>query len=554
MLPYVLPLRFIFLIPPLLFLLIFYFYPLLHVLLLSYSINFKESDLGLNQFLSSSIYFRVAWFTFWQAALSTLLTFLLALPGAYIYARYQFRGKRLLRAISSVPFVLPTMVTAAAFRALLGANGLLNSWLMETFHLQHPPIQLEQTIAFFLLAHVFYNYTLVLRIVGEYWSRIDARTGEAAALLGASPCRIFFRITLPLLTPAIISSALLVFIFCFTSFGIVLLLGGPGQATIEVEIYRQAVNLFNLPVAASLSLLQILMNFTLMWLYVRIGMKSPLSFFADTLPLRTKTAQRTGEKLFLAANLTIMLALLATPLMALVASSFSTQQGFSFHYYMNLFSYQSNSVFSLPASQAIFNSLLFALAATIMALLLGTSAATALAAPKLPFRSLLETLILLPLATSAVTMGFAFIVSLNRPPLDLRDSLAIVPLAHTLVAFPFVVRCLLPALRSIPRALRESAAMLGASPRRIWYHVDLPLTASAIAVSAVFAFSVSMGEFGATSFIARPFTPTMPVAIFRFLSQPGDLNYGQAMAMSSILMLVTITGFFALERLSPGKD
>lgn len=552
--PPALPLRYIFLIPPLLFLLVFYFFPLLQILLLSYTLRFREATFGLDQLLGSSIYIRVAWFTFWQAALSTLLTFLLALPGAYIYARYEFTGKRLLRAISSVPFVLPTMVTAAAFRALLGANGLLNNWLMEIFSLQHPPIQLEQTIIFFLLAHVFYNYTLVLRIVGEYWSRIDARTGEAAALLGASPWSVFFRITLPLLTPAIISSALLVFIFCFTSFGIVLLLGGPGQATIEVEIYRQAVNLFNLPMAASLSLLQIFMNFLLMWLYVRIGMKSPLSFFADTLPLRTKTAQRPGEKLFLAANLTIMLVLLATPLLALVASSFSTQQGFSLHYYLALFTHQSSSVFSLPASQAICNSLLFALATTIIALLLGTSAAAALDAPQLPCRSLLETLILLPLATSAVTMGFAFIVSLNRPPLDLRDSIAIVPLAHTLVAFPFVVRCLLPALRSIPRALRESAAMLGASPRRIWYRVDLPLTASAIAVGAVFAFSVSMGEFGATSFIARPYTPTMPVAIFRFLSQPGDLNYGQAMAMSTILMLATLIGFIALERLSPAKD
>jgi len=551
---YALPLRSLFLIPPLLFLLAFYLYPLLQVLFLSYTMQIRELSSGLDRLFESSMYLRVAWFTFWQAALSTLLTLLLALPGAFIYARYEFRGKRLLRAVSSVPFVLPTMVTAAAFRALLGSNGLINHWLMELFRVQAPPIQLEQTVAFFLLAHVFYNYTLVLRIVGEYWSRIDARTGEAAALLGANPYQVFFRITLPLLTPAVISSALLVFIFCFTSFGIVLLLGGPGQATIEVEIYRQAVNLFNLPMAASLSLLQILINFMLMWFYVRIGRKSPLSFFADTLPLRTKKAQKPGEKLFLAANLAAMLLLLITPLIALVVASFSAQGGFSIHYYLALFTHQSSSVFSLPASQAIFNSLLFALATTILALLIGISATTALAAPTLPCRSLLETLILLPLATSAVTMGFAFIVSLNRPPLDLRDSIAIVPLAHTLVAFPFVVRCLLPALRSIPHALRESAAMLGASPGRIWYRVDLPLTARAIAVSAVFAFSVSMGEFGATSFIARPYTPTMPVAIFRYLSQPGDLNYGQAMAMSSILMLVTITAFIALERLSPAKD
>ena len=275
-------LRWAFLLPPLLFLLIFYFQPLLRILLLSYSPGSGGGQSG--HLFTGSVYLRVLWFTFWQAALSTLLTVLLALPGAYVYAHYHFTGKRFLRALSTVPFVLPTMVTAAAFRALLGSHGLVNTWLMEYGGFDSPPIRMEQTVSFFLLAHVFYNYTLVLRIVGEFWARIDTRTTEAAALLGASPRQVFCRITLPLLLPAISSSALLVFIFCFTSFGIILLLGGPGHATIEVEIYRQAVHLFNLPMAASLSLIQIMMNFALMWIYARIGRDSAISFFTDTLP------------------------------------------------------------------------------------------------------------------------------------------------------------------------------------------------------------------------------------------------------------------------------
>ncbi len=128
----------------------------------------------------------------------------------------------------------------------------------------------------------------------------------------------------------------------------------------------------------------------------------------------------------------------------------------------------------------------------------------------------------------------------------------LVPLAHTLVAFPFVVRTLLPALRGIPRNLREAATVLGASPWEVWRTVDLPIVGRALLVGAVFAFAVSLGEFGATVFVARPQTPTMPLAIFRFLSQPGALNYGQAMAMSSILMLVTVSGFLSLEKLRFG--
>ena len=253
----------------------------------------------------------------------------------------------------------------------------------------------------------------------------------------------------------------------------------------------------------------------------------------------------------LAANLTIIGLLLAAPLLALVIASLSGREGITLAYYFALFSAKAQSVFAIAPGRAIANSLFFALSATALAVALGLSASTALSAKTLRYQTFWEVVILLPLATSAVTLGFGFIVSLNRPPFDLRDSLLLIPLAHTLVAFPFVVRCLLPAQRSISPSLREAASLLGASPGRIWYHIDLPLIARAVGIGAIFAFSVSMGEFGATSFIARPHTPTMPVAVFRFLSQPGDLNYGQAMAMSCILMLVTVLGFLSLEKLSP---
>ena len=160
---------------------------------------------------------------------------------------------------------------------------------------------------------------------------------------------------------------------------------------------------------------------------------------------------------------------------------------------------------------------------------------------------------MLPLGTSAVTLGLGYIVALDEPPLNLRTSPLLVVLAHTLVALPFVVRSVLPALRSINPRLREAAALLGASPGRVWREVDLPIVARAVLVGAVFAFTVSMGEFGATSLIARPERPTMPVAIYRFLARPGTANYGQALAMSTVLMLVCTLGFMAIERFRVGE-
>jgi thiamine transport system permease protein len=160
---------------------------------------------------------------------------------------------------------------------------------------------------------------------------------------------------------------------------------------------------------------------------------------------------------------------------------------------------------------------------------------------------------MLPLGTSAVTLGLGYLLSFNRPPLDVGSFPLLIPVAHSLVALPFVVRTLLPALRSIPPSLRQAAAVLGAAPRRAWWEVDWPILGRAALVSSVFAFTISMGEFGATTFLARPEVPTLPVAIFRFLSQPGASNYGQAMAMATLLMAVCAGGVFIMERIQEGR-
>jgi thiamine transport system permease protein len=541
-------LRFVLFLLPAVFLALFYLYPLGNIVVHSFMTGGSRQPGGLSTILSNPIYLRILWFTTWQAALSTVLTLLLALPGAYVFTHFRFFGKNVLQALLTVPFVLPTIVTAAAFRALLGSNGLLNGWLVTLFDLQTPPIQLDQTVYFFLLAHIFYNYSLVVRIVSSFWTGLDRDLGAAARMLGASPWKTFLRVTLPLLMPAIGSSAILVFIFCFTSFGVILILGGPGYATLEVEIYRQAIQLFNLPMAAVLSLIQLAVNFLLMWVYAVYSKKSQVTFYGDGPQSGTVVHGKTATKLFVTGNICLMVLLLVSPVLGLVVRSFTGEHGLTLNYYIGLFTTSSNSVFFVEPIRAVTNSVGFALSAMCVAVLLGLLAALFLSYGKNRFTSLWDALLMLPLATSAVTLGFGFIISLNRPPLNLRDSLAMVPVAHALVAFPFVVRCILPAVRAIPQNLREAATLLGASPLQVWHRVDLPIISRAILIGAVFAFSISMGEFGASTFITRTQTPTLPVAIFRFLSLPGDLNYGQAMAMSTILMVVTCASFLILGK------
>lgn len=507
---------------PLGFLGVFFAYPVATILARGLAPG-GDLDFGpLGDVLGDSGLRGVVWFTIWQAAVSTVLTVLLALPGAYVIARYEFPGRRLLRAAVTVPFVLPTVVVGSAFLAL----------------------GMRPSIGAVLLAHVFFNYAIVVRTVGGLWAHLDPRQEEAARLLGATRWRAFTAVTLPALRPALTAASTIVFLFTFTSFGVILVLGGPTRSTLETEIFRQTAQLLDLRTAAALSILQLVTVVALLLVAERAGRRR-----AATLTLRgaaevLRRPSGRGERALVVTNVGLMAALLGTPLVVLVARSFDTPGGPGFGFYEALGELRRGSVLSVSPAEAIRNSLLFAVVATALALGVGGAAAVAAARG----RRFLDVLLSLPLGVSAVTVGFGFLVALDEAPLDLRTSWVLVPIAHALVAVPFVVRIVGPVLGSIDPRLREAAAVLGAPPRRVLREVDLPIAARAGLVAAGFAFAISLGEFGATVFIARPDRPTLPVIVYRLLGQPGALNFGAAMAASVALMLVTALAILGIER------
>lgn len=546
------------LLPAALFLALFYFYPLAAIIQLSLARAGGGLLDAIGATLASPVYRGIVGFTLFQAALSTLATLAVGLPGAYLFARFQFRGQSVLRALTAVPFVLPTLVVAAGFNALLGPRGWVNLGLMALFNLDAPPVTFINSLSAIVLAHVFYNTTIVLRLVGDFWSRLDPKLTAAARALGASPARAFWEVTWPLLAPAVAAAALLVFIFDFTSFGVILVLGGPRFATLETEIYRQTVFLFNLPVAAVLALLQLALTLALTLLYARLSARVtlPVSLRSQASVRRPLTTWR--ARLGAGLLVTALALLLLAPMAALALRSVArleaergqleaVRPGLTLAYYQELLFNQRSTLFSVPPAVAIGNSLSTAATVVVLALALGLPAAWVLAGPGRAARGV-DALLMLPLGTSAVTLGLGFIVALDTPPLDLRASPLLLPLAHTLVALPFVVRSLAPALRSIRPRLRQAAAVLGASPARVWREIDLPLIGRAVLVAATFAFTISLGEFGATAILARPENPTVPIVIYRFLSLPGALNFGQALALSTLLMAVCAAGILAIER------
>ena len=537
------------------FLGLFFFYPLTRILWLGLNpAAFKTLDLG-----SLRLAFHSLLFTFYQAALSAILTLALGLPAAFVFARYTFRGKFLLRALTAIPFMLPTVVVAAGFNALLGPRGWVNLGLMELLHLQAAPISIVGTLGVILLAHVFYNTTIVIRLVGNALSQLDPRLEQAARTLGAQPFRVLSRVTLPLLRPSILAASVLVFIFDFTSFGVILLLGGPGFSTLEVEIYKQATQMFNLPLAGLLSLIQLICTLAFSILYSRIVRRNSVTSASRSAGANLQPANSFRQKLFLEGMILLLMALFILPLVSLPLRSLTrleadlgqrgqVRYGITCDYYTELFINRSDSIFYVPPFQAIGNSLGYAALTVILSLILGFPVASALVRPR-HIERVLDPFLMLPLGASAVTLGLGFIVTFNRPPLALVTSPLLVPLAHTLIALPFVIRSLQPALASIPDRLRQAAASLGASPRRVWFTVDWPMVARATLSAAVFAFTISLGEFGASSLVVRPEYPTLPIAIARFLSQPGGMNYGQAMAMATILMIICGAGILLIDKL-----
>ncbi|MGV9235179.1 ABC transporter permease [Streptomyces nigra] len=480
---------------------------------------------------------HVLWFTTWQALASTALTLLIALPGAYVFARFDFPGKQVLRAVVTVPFVLPTVVVGTAFLALVGRGGLLDElW----------GVRLDTTVWAILLAHVFFNYAVVVRTVGGLWAQLDPRQEEAARMLGASRWTAWRTVTLPALGPAVAAAALMVFLFTFTSFGVVQILGGPAFSTLEVEIYRQTSEIFDLSTAAVLTIVQFVAVGAILAVHAWTVRRRESTLRLVDAALTSRRPRGAGQWALLAGVLAVIVVLLLLPLAVLMQRSLDAPD---LGYYRAL-TEADGGVFLVAPIEAIGNSIEYAVVATLIAVLVGGLAAAALTRRDAGrFVRGFDALLMLPLGVSAVTVGFGFLISLDEPPLDLRSSWILVPLAQALVGVPFVVRTMLPVLRAVDDRLREAAAVLGASPWRVWREIDLPMVRRALLIAAGFAFAVSLGEFGATVFIARPDNPTLPVAVARLLGRAGDLNYGQAMALSTVLMVVCAVALLVLERL-----
>ncbi|HED03374.1 MAG TPA: ABC transporter permease subunit, partial [Candidatus Fraserbacteria bacterium] len=241
--------------------------------------------------------------------------------------------------------------------------------------------------------------------------------------------------------------------------------------------------------------------------------------------------------------------LFVAPIAAVLLDSFSRtwqdQTVFTLDWYLAIFRPTYSSLIAASPLQSIWNSLSFAGASMVIALTLGTGLALNLTRRRFVGRSLLELLVMAPLGISSVALGLALLRTFVRPPLALSGHWIAIVIAHSILAIPFVIRAVRPALERLAPRLSEAAHALGASPARTTWEIVLPLIRPGLLTGAVFAFAISIAEMSATIMLTRPGLLTMPVAVYRFLA---TRQFGAASAMSVLLIAVIALAFVLIER------
>lgn len=462
---------------------------------------------------------RLALWSVAQCAASTALVTLIGVPMGWVVGRLRFRGRRVLSATVMTPFVLPTLTIAGAMIALAGGV----------------PDSTAARFALIVGAHVTFNLGLMVRSVSAAVSAVPPELEQVATTLGRPQWRAVGSTTLSVIRPAVASAAVVVAVFCLTSFGVIVALGGAAIGTVEVEVWYLTTRTLDLGRAAVLAGLQLVVVLALVVAYQRI--RRPATGRAAH-PLRS--ARSTFERSAVAMTYAVAALVSAAPLVALVVRSLRNPDGWTFDHYR---------VLGGEGAGAIGYSLAAAVVATVVAIVLAVPLVAAANRDDRIGRWF-EGVMVVPLALSAATLGLGFLVAFSGPTLDLRGTWIVVPLVQGASAAPVVVRIVLTAARGVDRSLLDAAAVGGAGPWRRGVTVVWPALRRPLGVATGFAFAMAVGEFGATVFLSRTARPTVPTLIGRLLGRPGSENLGQALALSCVLGLIAAVSVLLVDRAS----
>jgi thiamine transport system permease protein len=464
---------------------------------------------------------RVLW-SLAQAGITCVLAFLLGLPLAWVLARFEFAGRAWTLRLLMLPFVMPTLVAALGVLALWGPRGLLSGWFGTN---------LQGTPWLLLYGNLFFNLCLVVRAGVDALGQVNGRQVAAACSLGASPWRAFWRVQWPAIAPWLMSSLCLVFLYCFSGFGLALVLGGQAYATVEVEIYTLVAHELQLGQASVLALWMLLLTGLVASAYALLEKR--LAAPSRVEPVARLAPRGLAQWLALCLALAVLILICALPIAAVVWRALEA-------------GWQAWAVLLEDEVQhALWNTLRFSAVALVLATLLGVL--HALAAQ----RSVLwRAAAFLPFVISPVTVAFGLL--LLYP--GWTASLMLLLMTYALLAYPFVAKSLAAGLDSLPPGVLSAARTLGANPWHTFCRVTLPLLRPALRRGMAFAAATALGEFAVTLFLSRPEWTTLTTLIYQRLSHPGERSLDQALVLACLLMAMALLAFLIIEwpaRVSP---
>lgn len=480
--------------------------------------------------------FRIAAFTVSQAFFSSALACTVGFAAAYFCARKNFRGRKFLMALSSVPLCVPAIIVALSFIIFFGNNGILNSFLKSLLTQDEPPVNFVFSMTGVIIIHGFYNFPLAMKTISQVWERLSEDEPNAALLLGASKFRTFKTITFPALLNSIAVSFLLIFLFCFFSFIIILLFGGLALTTLEVELYKAARTKLDMNLAAKIALTEISAALILILIYSNLQKKMKVQN-ENLKGIGERTAIKGfGQKIFFSFTIFIIILFLIAPLFSIFLHSTYNVNYTSIFNKFFYFKAWKNIFLSRTFWTALWTSIKIGVLTAIVSLI-----ASLFFAYITVFYNLRKIYAVpyLPLAVSSVMLGFGWL--LLRP----NGTELILIFAQSSLAWPFAWTQIQTSLLRIPQNIINAAILLSPDKKTAFFKVIVPMCKKGIFSALAFVFAISAGDASLPIVLNIPRFNNLALLIFDYAS---SYHFVESSAVAVVLSLITGFVFFLQEK------
>jgi len=520
-------------------------YPILYIFKASF-VNPETGAFSLKSyatFLHYPYYLRCLRNSLFVSTLSTLLALAIGIPFAFFLSRYRIPGKNLIRTLGTLPLILPTFIGAEAWLILLGRNGLF----AKIFHgigIEIPSIYGWKGI---VLVFTLQFFPFVFLMVFAALNAIDRSLEEAATNLGAGRLRVFFTVTLPVVMPAILSGALVVFYLCIENFGVPVLIGEDFRV-LSVQAYNEFISELggNPSMAGALSM--ILLAITLgLTIFQKYWVERKNYTMTSLNPLEVKQLKALPTFLiWLFCAGVVFVALF--PFAVVMVSSITKTQGPVM--YFGQFSLDNFIRAFTIAPRPIFNSFFLATAATLIGIVFGIVVSYLLVRKRGAVSYLLDILVMLPLAIAGTVQGIALAATYNKGIIVLTGTWMILVLAYFIRKAPYSIKTTSSLLQQIDPSIEEASINLGVPPIRSFIRVVLPVMMPGVIAGAIIMWVTTLAELSTTIVLYYGPWATMTVEIFQRI---GSGDFGPASAYATILIISVLIPLFILNRVS-GKD